>query len=176
LTFKGKLPPSITESQIHELAQVILVNEAPQADYEISLRCTDSLEMRQINRQYRGVDSTTDVLSFRRRQFYLWVERELRICDIIIDTNQVFLQKGQNTYKKEFWQVLIHSLLQWRDTITPEPGTERKWKTQKIITECRFRKGLHNGTHKHLFADPVSSFGVLFGKRDNYVFRFPGYI
>lgn len=107
---QGELPPSITESQIHELAQVILVNEAPQADYEISLRCTDSLEMRRINRQYRGVDSTTDVLSFVGDSLPLG-ECELRICDIIIDTNQVFLQKGQNTYKEEFWQVLIHSLL-----------------------------------------------------------------
>jgi len=107
---QGDLPPSLSGSQIAAMAELIFGSEAFDTDFEISILCTDSDEMRRINRTYRGVDATTDVLSFEG-ECLLLEESKRRYCDIIIDTKQVFRQKGTNTYREEFWQVLIHALL-----------------------------------------------------------------
>lgn len=92
------------------MANLILTAEAPQTDYEISLICADESEMRRINKLYRGVNANTDVLSFEGECLKLG-SRETRFCDIVVDTKQVFKQKGTNTYREEFWRVLIHALL-----------------------------------------------------------------
>jgi len=110
LDITGDLAEGISENEIQVFAEYILSQEASDTDFEISLLLTTSDEMQEFNRRYRGVDSTTDVLSFEGESLTLGTGK-LRICDIIIDTNQVFRQKGKNTYKEEFWQVLIHALL-----------------------------------------------------------------
>ncbi|MCK9557001.1 MAG: rRNA maturation RNase YbeY [Candidatus Cloacimonetes bacterium] len=107
---QGDLPPDISQEQISAIARRILAQEAAGVAFEISLLCTNDQEMQRINRIYRGMDTITDVLSFVGESLVLQ-GLETRYCDIIIDTNQVFLQKGKNTYKEEFWQVLIHALL-----------------------------------------------------------------
>jgi probable rRNA maturation factor len=107
---QGDLPPGISCNQLKIMAELIMVSEAPGLNFELGLLCTDSKEMRRLNRLYRGVDSNTDVLSFEGERLSL-EGSETRFCDIIIDTNQVFAQKGKNTYREEFWQVLIHALL-----------------------------------------------------------------
>jgi probable rRNA maturation factor len=110
LEILGDLPDKISEDQLMEFSDYILHQEAGDCCFEISLLLTDSTQMRKYNRKYRGVDSTTDVLSFVGENLDLG-NMNLRICDIIIDTNQVLKQKETNTYSEEFWQVLIHALL-----------------------------------------------------------------
>lgn len=107
---QGELPPGVFGAQILDLAEKLISTEAPGTNFEISLRCVESYEMRSLNHLYRGVDSNTDVLSFEGPEMSLGGAR-YRFCDIIIDTKQVFEQKGTNTYREEFWQVLIHALL-----------------------------------------------------------------
>jgi len=107
---QGDLPSDIAPKQIQDMANLILTSEAPRTDYEISLICADEAEMRRINKLYRGVNANTDVLSFEGECLKLG-NRETRFCDIVIDTKQVFKQKGTNTYREEFWHVLIHALL-----------------------------------------------------------------
>ncbi len=110
LSIQGDLPEGISEDQLQKLADTILQEQASGTDFEISILLTDSGEMRRYNKRYRGVDASTDVLSFEGESLDI-ASRKLRFCDIIIDTNQVFVQKGQNTNREEFWQVLIHALL-----------------------------------------------------------------
>lgn len=107
---EGDIPTDINIVDINKLASIICANEAPNTDFEIALKLVDSPTMREYNRIYRGVDSTTDVLSFEGETLSLGI-RSMRICDIVIDTKQVLKQKGSNTFKEEFWQVLIHALL-----------------------------------------------------------------
>lgn len=107
---QGDLPPDISPEQVEQTARIILAAETPGIEYQIGLLCTDGKEIRRINKLYRGVDAVTDVLSFVGESI-VFQGLETRICDIIIDTKQVFSQKGKNTYKEEFWQVLIHALL-----------------------------------------------------------------
>jgi probable rRNA maturation factor len=125
LSFQGELPRGISEDLVERFAEYILEQESPHISYEISLLLTDSESMRQYNLRYRGVDSPTDVLSFEGECLDLGMD-SMRLCDIIIDTNQVFKQKGKNTYKEEFWQVLIHALLHLagHDHIKPADKTK----------------------------------------------------
>lgn len=125
LEIQGDLPDSISANQIQSFAGHILDNEAADTDFEISLLLTDSATMREYNRKYRGVNADTDVLSFEGEELDL-KGRKVRFCDIIIDTNQVFRQKGTNTYYEEFWQVLIHALLHLASYDHTKPADKKK--------------------------------------------------
>jgi len=107
---QGDLPPSLTAQDIQKMADTIIGAEAPDISYEICIALVDSAEMEHYNKLYRGVARNTDVLSFAS-DILLLDGHPTRQCDIIIDTNQVFMQKGSKTFKEEFWQVLIHGLL-----------------------------------------------------------------
>lgn len=110
LDIEGDLPEGITAGQVEALAKSILASEAPDTFFYLDLKLVDANEMREYNRQYRGVDSSTDILSFQGEEMLLNGVKS-SFSNIIIDTNQVFNQKGLKTYKEEFWQVLIHGLL-----------------------------------------------------------------
>lgn len=125
LEIQGDLPDSISADLLQNIAEHILGLEAADTDFEIALLLTDSAQMREYNRKFRGVDGFTDVLSFEGEVLDLG-GRNLRLCDIIIDTNQVFRQKGQNTYNEEFWQVLIHALLHLAGYDHIKPADKKK--------------------------------------------------
>ncbi len=110
IAIEGELPVGISPSEINTLAQHIMGIECPGKAYEISLSLVKSDEMRKINRQYRGVDETTDILSFVSDELDL-NGRKSHICDIIVDINSLEIQKDINSLIEEFWQVLIHGLL-----------------------------------------------------------------
>ena len=50
-------------SPIQKAAQIALARQ-PQAEGEVTILLTDDDEVRQLNRQYRGIDEATDVLTF----------------------------------------------------------------------------------------------------------------
>lgn len=110
IDIEGDLPSGTDATTISLIAETICAAEAPDTDFQISLQLVKSEAMREFNRLYRGVNRVTDVLSFAGDAIVL-DGRKTRLCDIIIDTNQVFLQKGANTFREEFWLVLIHGLL-----------------------------------------------------------------
>ncbi|HQQ67274.1 MAG TPA: rRNA maturation RNase YbeY [Candidatus Cloacimonadota bacterium] len=110
IDIEGDLPCGTDASAIKGMAEIICAAEAPDTDFQISLQLVTSETMKEYNRLYRGVDHNTDVLSFAGDVMVL-DGRKTRLCDIIIDTNQVFIQKGTNTFREEFWLVLIHGFL-----------------------------------------------------------------
>lgn len=69
-------------------------------------------KMRELNRQFRGKDHTTDVLSFpfRADEFEL---DENRLGDIIISTEQAVKQAGENDLdlETEIKQLILHGVL-----------------------------------------------------------------
>lgn len=104
----------ISEEVIFYIAKAVIDNEDPVNNYNICLNLIDSEDMRRINRQYRGCDKTTDILSFVNCEVPLGNASEgrmLKQCDIVIDTNQLALQKGNRSLHEEFQIVFIHGLL-----------------------------------------------------------------
>jgi len=54
----------VDQEYLESLADAVLAGEGVVGDSEISLSLTDDAGIRAINRQYRGIDAATDVLSF----------------------------------------------------------------------------------------------------------------
>jgi len=66
--------------------------------------------MRILNRQYRGVDRTTDVLSFPQIEYS---SQQFVLGDIIINLHQAKRQASEygHTFNEELKKLLIHGLL-----------------------------------------------------------------
>ncbi len=95
-------------------AEIVLRSECAENDVELSIVLCDSDQMRQYNRQYRGQDKATDVLSFRYDESIGFPKQECGskvIGDIVIDINQVNRQKGTSSFEMEFLSVLVHGIL-----------------------------------------------------------------
>ncbi|HSL27753.1 MAG TPA: rRNA maturation RNase YbeY [Anaerolineales bacterium] len=52
------------ENLIEQAARAALEHEAQSSDAELSIVLTDDIRLQQLNREYLGIDSPTDVLSF----------------------------------------------------------------------------------------------------------------
>lgn len=104
-------------------------------DCDITLRLTGDEEMRQLNLAYRGIDATTDVLSFNQdymdpdtHRFYLG--------DILISVDKALEQASENrqTLSEECASLAIHGTLHLLgfDHINPE-GKAEMWANQEEI-------------------------------------------
>ncbi len=84
---------------------------------ELSILFVNDRRMRILNRQYRGVDRTTDVLSFPQIEYSSQLSalssQQFVLGDIIINLHQAKRQASQYglTFNEELKKLLIHSLL-----------------------------------------------------------------
>lgn len=101
------------QDEIASICDLIWDTEKVEDQYQISLLLCDDEEIRELNRQYRGCDAVTDVLSFESAALpgAAGTGDAIHLCDIVIDTNRVFSQKGSRCFKDEFDAVLVHSFL-----------------------------------------------------------------
>lgn len=76
------------------------------APKELSLAIVDDAAIKQLNANYRGKDSVTDVLSFSIDAPHLPF-----LGDIVIDIYQADRQKGFRTLAEELEQLFLHGLL-----------------------------------------------------------------
>lgn len=106
-------PAPLAWKRIEQIADFIWQNEAPAGNYLVSLLFCNDEQMQKLNRMYRGSNQVTDVLSFVQEGFdpVSSEDESLLLCDIVIDTNYVFKQKGSNSFEAELETVLVHSFL-----------------------------------------------------------------
>ncbi|MCL2100150.1 MAG: rRNA maturation RNase YbeY [Fibromonadales bacterium] len=92
------------QKRFKPIAEALLKKEKKNVSANIIL--CDDIKQRELNKKYRKLDRTTDVLSFA------WNEPEL-LGEIYIAKGQVKKQAPLygNTYYKELKRVLIHGLL-----------------------------------------------------------------
>lgn len=81
-------------------------------DYEISYSIVDKEEIKNLNRDYRGVDSVTDVLSFPLFERYEIPEFGM-LGDIVICSDKVLEQAEEfgHSYERELLYLTVHSTL-----------------------------------------------------------------
>lgn len=84
-------------------------------DYILSLVICGPVSIRKINREYRGIDAVTDVISFALLDDDDMVEYEdcVELGDIFINRNRVFSQAEEygHSVKREFIFLFVHGLL-----------------------------------------------------------------
>ncbi|MCD1146863.1 rRNA maturation RNase YbeY [Peptoniphilus sp. KCTC 25270] len=77
---------------------------------EVSVSFVDDEEIQQLNREYRGIDKVTDVLSFPLCEEY---DGRKQLGDIVVNTKQLERQAKEfgHSYRRELMYLVIHSLL-----------------------------------------------------------------
>ncbi|MFN2305188.1 MAG: rRNA maturation RNase YbeY [Anaerolineales bacterium] len=130
----SNLHRDINEKLLKSAIQTTL-SEFKQTEVDLTLRLTNDAEMLPLNRTFRGIDLTTDVLSFNQDftdpetgRFYLG--------DIIISIERALEQapKQDHTLNEECTYLAIHGILHLLgfDHDTPQKTAEM-WKIQENI-------------------------------------------
>jgi len=116
-----------TIEELVELAvEKTLQYEECEDEYEVSISFVDNEEMRSLNKEYRGIDNTTDVLSFPMMEFYHddlpedeggedveYIDEELVLGDIVISMDKVKEQAEAygHSFERELAFLLVHGML-----------------------------------------------------------------
>lgn len=85
-------------------------------NYQIALILVDSRRIQEINRDYRGIDKETDVITFALNDSeddYEMMEEDVYLGDIFINVDRVYSQakEYEHSVKREFCFLFVHGLL-----------------------------------------------------------------
>lgn len=114
--YESEVDPALLEKVLARA----LANEGVSGPAEVSLVVTDDAEVHRLNREYRGVDRPTDVLSFSQvegvagAEAFPRVEGEPRpLGDIIISGDRVREQAQEygHSQRRELAYLAVHGLL-----------------------------------------------------------------
>lgn len=103
------------EKAIEELALFSLEHMGVPDNCELSVSLVGEDEIHELNREYRGVDSATDVLSFECDDPWGAVEGEevVEVGDVVIAPDVVEAQRSKfgTSFEEEASLMLVHSIL-----------------------------------------------------------------
>ena len=109
---KIKVSEDILE-KINDIIVETLHYEGYDDDYEVSLSFVDNEEIHELNREYRGVDRATDVLSFPllTDDFDIEIEEE-SLGDIVISLERALEQSEEynHSFEREVCFLVCHSM------------------------------------------------------------------
>jgi len=137
----------VDEGWVRRIAQTVLKAERVAPPYEVSIVLTGSETVKQLNRDYRGVDEHTDVLAFYMLpqkeadfSFALPPDGVTRLGEVIISYPQAVEQareQGHST-EKELALLIIHGILHLLGYDHEEPEEETKMRTREkeLLEKC----------------------------------------
>jgi len=134
-------------SWVKKIVQQVLKAEGVAPPYEVSLVFTDSETVKQLNRDYRGVDETTDVLAFHMLpqkevddSFALPPDGVTRLGEVIISYPQAAEQAREQGHspERELSLLIIHGILHLLgyDHEEPEEESEMREKERELLKRC----------------------------------------
>lgn len=132
---------------VKRIARQVLKTEGVAPPYEVSLVFTDSETVRQLNRDYRGVDKPTDVLSFHMlpqkgndSSFALPPDGVTRLGEVIISCPQAAEQAREQGHspERELALLIIHGLLHLLnyDHEEPQEESDMREKEKELLKKC----------------------------------------
>ncbi len=139
---QGKL--CIDEELIQKIKKIIveaLIYEGFDEDYEVSLSFVDNEEIHRLNKQFRGVDRPTDVLSFPllgEEDVEIEIE-EKALGDIVISLEKALEQSKEynHSFEREVAFLVCHSMfhLMGYDHDTEENTKTMRKKEEAVLTK-----------------------------------------
>lgn len=95
---------------IEKAVETVLKAEKKEGDFEVSVSFVTSEEIRELNREYRNVDSETDVLSFPMNDEF---DGRIILGDIVLSTQRIIDQANdfEHTLEREMIYLTVHSML-----------------------------------------------------------------
>jgi len=132
---------------VKEIARQVLKAEGVTPPYEVSLVFTDSETVKQLNRDYRGVDEPTDVLAFYMlpqkgadSSFAIPPDGVTRLGEVIISYPQAVTQAKEQGHspERELALLVIHGILHLLGYDHEEPEEERKMREREgeLLERC----------------------------------------
>ena len=145
--------PFDIEELVAQVADKALETEGCKATVEVNVLITDDDGIQEYNRQFRGLDKATDVLSFPNLDFdekacFSIPEKKLAdyrnpesgniiLGDIILSKDRILSQAQEygHSIKREFAFLVAHSILHLcgYDHMTNEEATEMEQKQEQIL-------------------------------------------
>lgn len=130
--------PKLYETLMKRVIRKTVSEEYPDHRFEVNVTiCTDA-EIHKLNREYRGVDRPTDVLSFPMLEFDN-PSRLALLGDIVISRDTAYRQAGEygHSPKREFCFLAVHSALHLLgyDHETEPEREEMETKQRKILED-----------------------------------------
>lgn len=107
----------MTRTEVERIANALLGRERLPGNLEVSVLFADNETVRQLNREYRGIDAPTDVLSFplaERAELEAAAEdAEVLLGDVVISVDRAREQARElgHPLKRELALLLAHGLL-----------------------------------------------------------------
>ena len=125
------------EETARRAAQTALASLPGLENAEVAIRLTNDEEVHQLNRQYRGIDRTTDVLSFAQREGEFADPEDLMLGDLVISVDRARLQAEDygHSVDREISFLTVHGILHllgW-DHQTPADEARMMAKTEGIL-------------------------------------------
>jgi probable rRNA maturation factor len=142
-----KFRGGVDRGWVKKIVRQVLKAEGMVPPYEMSLVFTDSETVKQLNRDYRGVDEPTDVLAFYMlpqkevgSSFVLPPDGVTRLGEVIISYPQAAEQareQGHST-EKELALLIIHGILHLLGYDHEEPEEEAKMREREkeLLERC----------------------------------------
>ena len=136
----------ISEYALRQMKRVIketVAEQYPKHKFEVNLTICDNEYIRDINREYRGIDKETDVLSFPMMDFDT-PEITVILGDIIISYEKAVSQAEEygHSLKRELCFLCCHSALHLLgyDHETEDERTQMETKQKEILERLNIKR------------------------------------
>jgi len=144
---EGEFRKLVNSGWVKKVARQVLNTEGVAPPYEMSLVFTDSETVRQLNRDYRGVDKPTDVLAFYMLPqkkvdsfFALPPDGVTHLGEVIISYPQAAEQAKEQGHspERELALLIIHGILHLLsyDHEDPAEASEMREKEIELLERC----------------------------------------
>lgn len=136
----------ITENNmkaIEKAVETVLKSEGCEGDFEVSVSFVTNDEIKQLNRDYRNVDSETDVLSFPMYDDDFF-DGIIILGDIVLSTQRIVEQANDfgHSLEREMLYLTVHSMfhLLGYDHMNSEEKEEMRQREKEIMKKLQIFK------------------------------------
>ena len=144
----AELDEPLTRDEVCAIADHVMSAEGVERDVEISLSYVDEDEMHELNREWRGIDRTTDVLSFECDSAFdedIPEGEPVELGDIILAPEVISAQAPSfgNDPADECRLMLVHGLLHLLgyDHIEDEEAEVMEAREDELLRELAVERG-----------------------------------
>lgn len=127
---------------IENAIETVLISEDRHGVFEVSVSFVTNDEIRTLNREYRNVDSETDVLSFPMDEDEF--DGIIILGDIVLSTQKIIEQANdfEHSLEREMLYLTVHSMLHLLgyDHISSEEKEEMRTKEKEIMKKLQIFK------------------------------------
>lgn len=155
IKIQRNMKTSFSREWFHNIISSVLRIEKVKDDTEVSLFLTDDAHVRRLNKRYRGINSTTDVLSFSASDTmagdppFTWpVEYIRQLGEIIISYPQAMKQSMElgNDIGDELQFLIVHGMLHLLGYDHEQAEDERRMKRREKAIIIQLKKTKQPGS------------------------------